>query len=333
MYRRSLKSGLKVIRVMALLLPLISGYGAQASPAQAQQFGAEERNAIDVTRRVTPAVVGIQTGSGSGSGVLIREDGVILTNAHVVEGWAQVRVSLADGSEYAGRVLGRDPSIDIAVVAIQGDNLPAAPLADSDRIEVGQFVIAIGNPLGFERTVTRGIVSGVNRALGNQLDELIQTDAAINPGNSGGPLLNSSGEVIGINTAVVNPGLATGLGFAVPINLARSVAEQLLTTGEIRRALLGIAYLEVTRELAAQLRLPVAEGLIVTRIEAGSAAAVAGIRRGDILTRINDTNLDSGGDLRRFLRQNSAGQAFQIEGFRGRQAVRYEGQLGEVVVR
>src|SRR5690606_10869685 len=128
------------------------------------------------------------------SGVLIREDGVILTNAHVVEGYSQVRVSLADGSEYPGRILGRDPTIDIAVVTIPGENLPAAPLADSDRIEVGQFVIAIGNPLGFERTVTRGIVSGLNRAL-SQLDELIQTDAAINPGNSGGPLLNSSGEV------------------------------------------------------------------------------------------------------------------------------------------
>src|SRR5690606_11375476 len=191
-------------------------------------------------------------------------------NAHVVDGLGQVRVTLADGSEYPGRVLGRDPSIDIAVVTIRGENLPAAPLADSDRIEVGQFVIAIGNPLGFERTVTRGIVSGLNRALGNQLDELIQTDAAINPGNSGGPLLNSSGEVIGINTAVVDPGLATGLGFAVPINLARSVAEQLLTTGEIRRAYLGINYAEVTRELAAQLRLPTIEGIIVTRVTAKS---------------------------------------------------------------
>jgi serine protease Do len=299
--------------------------------ATGQSLGAEERNAIDVTRRATPAVVGIQTNSGSGSGVLIREDGVILTNAHVVGTYNQVRVSLADGSEFPGHVLGRDPLIDIAVVTIPGENLPAAPLADSDRIEVGQFVIAIGNPLGFDRTVTRGIVSGLNRAL-SQLDELIQTDAAINPGNSGGPLLNSSGEVIGINTAVVNPGVATGLGFAVPINLARSVADQLLTTGRIRRALLGIEYAEISEEMADVWRLPVDEGIIVTFVQPGTPAASAGLRRGDIITRINDSDIDGGGDLRRFLRQNEPGRAMRIEGYRGTTRVLFEGRLGEAVI-
>lgn len=313
----------------ALLTALAAGLGPMT--ARAQGIGAEERNAIDVTRRATPAVVGIQTNSGSGSGVLIRQDGVILTNAHVVEGYRQVRVSLADGSEFPGRVLGSDPRLDIAVVTIPGENFPAAPLADSDRIEVGQFVIAIGNPLGFERTVTRGIVSGLNRAL-SQLDELIQTDAAINPGNSGGPLLNSSGEVIGINTAIINPTLATGLGFAVPINLARSVADQLLTTGEIRRALLGITYDEVSREIAAQWRLPVDKGLIVRFVEPGTPAATAGLRRGDIITRINDTEINKGGDYQRFLRQNRGGQTIRIEGFRGNTPFRLETRLGEAIV-
>lgn len=317
-------------RVGAVAMLALFGCAVPA-PAPAQGFSAEERNAIDVTRRATPAVVGIQTGSGSGSGVLIRQDGVILTNAHVVARSTQVRVSLADGSEYVGTVLGRDPTIDIAVVRISGQNLPAAPLGDSDDIQVGQFVIAIGNPLGFERTVTRGIVSGLNRAV-SQLDELIQTDAAINPGNSGGPLLNSSGEVIGINTATVNPGIATGLGFAVPINLARDVAEQLLATGSIRRALLGIQYDEISREMAAQLRLPVNAGLVVTRVEPGTPAAEAGLRRGDIITRMNNTNINRGGDLSRFLRQNEPGRAFRVEGYRGTERITFEGRLGENVI-
>ncbi len=306
--------------------------GAGTAAAQ-RGLSAEERTSIDVTRRATPAVVGIQTSSGAGSGVLIRGDGVIVTNAHVVGNAEQVRVSLADGSEYVGAVLGRDPSIDIAVVRIAGTNLPAAPLADSDQIEVGQSAIALGNPLGFERTVTRGIVSGLNRALGNQLDELIQTDAAINPGNSGGPLLNSSGEVIGINTAAVNPGLASGIGFAVPINLARDVAEQLLTTGVIRRAFLGIQYEEVTPEIAAQLRLPVREGIIVAFVEPGTPAQAAGLARGDIITRIDDAPITGGGDLRRFLRQKSPGEEITILVSRARQEVRLRTRLGEILAR
>lgn len=324
--------------VGVVVFGLISGcttavIATPSSTALAAQLGDDERTAIDVTRRATPAVAGIQTSTGSGSGVLIREDGVIVTNAHVVGNSAEVRVSLADGSQYPGTVLGRDRSIDIAVVRIAGRNFPAAPLADSDQIEVGQSAIAIGNPLGFERTVTRGIVSRLNRALGNQLDELIQTDAAINPGNSGGPLLNSSGQVIGINTAAVNPGIASGIGFAVPINLARDVAEQLLTTGVIRRAFLGIRYEEVTPELAAQLRLPVREGIIVVAVESGTPAAAAGLARGDIITRIQDTPISGGGDLRRLLRQRAAGDQISIVVRRDRQELTLRTRLGEILAR
>jgi serine protease Do len=309
---------------------LVGGAPAPWISAQVAPMAAEEATVIAVTRQATPAVVGIQRQGGSGSGVIIRSDGVLITNAHVVGNAQQVRVSLTDGSEFVGSVLGRDTDIDIAVVRITGQDFPAAPLADSDLLEVGQSAIAIGNPLGFERTVTRGIVSGLNRALGPTLDELIQTDAAINPGNSGGPLLNSAGQVIGINTAVIRPGLATGLGFAVPINLAADIAEQLLTTGVIRRAYLGIANQSVTPEMAQQLRLPVRQGIVVVEVGPGTPAAAAGLRRGDIITSIDDTPMTDGGDLRRFLRQRTPGATIRITGIRGQQQFTTNARLGEV---
>lgn len=299
--------------------------------AQVADLTQEERTTISVTQRATPAVVGIQTRGGSGSGVIVRADGVVITNAHVVGSAREVLVSTADGAEYRGSVLGLDREIDIAVVQIPADRLPVAPMADSDRIEVGQSAIAIGNPYGFERTVTRGIVSGLNRGLGAGLDVLIQTDAAINPGNSGGPLLNSGGEVIGINTAVIDPGISSGLGFAVPINLARDIAEQLLTTGVIRRALLGIRFQEITEQIAFQLRLPVSSGILVLQVEPGTPAASAGITRGDILTRIDSRPLQSGGDLRRFLRERRGGEQVSIDGLRGNQQFTTTVTLGTIV--
>jgi serine protease Do len=296
-------------------------------------LAADEMTIVQVTRAVTPTVVSIQRPGGTGSGVVIRGDGVIVTNAHVVGNATTVQVGLADGREYRGNVLGRDQTIDIAVVRIPATDVPAAPLADSDAIQVGQAAIAIGNPLGFERTVTSGIVSGLNRALGVQLEDLIQTDAAINPGNSGGPLLNSAGQVIGINTAIIRPGIATGLGFAVPINLARDIAEQLITTGVIRRAFLGIDYVDLTREIAAQLRVPVNEGIIVMRVEAGTPAAGAGIRRGDIITGLADTRIRSGGDLRRQIRQLRPGDVAGVTGVRAGQPFTAQVRLGQVVTR
>jgi serine protease Do len=294
---------------------------------------AQELTVVQVTRQATPAVVSVRRPGGAGSGVIIRADGVILTNAHVVGNARTVQVALADGSEHQGTVLGRDPSIDIAVIRIPVTNAPAAPLADSDLLEVGQAAIAIGNPLGFERTVTAGVVSGLNRALGRQLEDLIQTDAAINPGNSGGPLLNSAGQVIGINTAVIRPEVATGLGFAVPINLARDIAEQLIETGVIRRAFLGIQYQDVTREMAAQLRLPVTEGIIIMGVEPGTPAGQAGIRRGDIITGLADAPIRSGGDLRRAIRELRPGNVVTVAGVRAGQRFAVDVRLGEVVSR
>jgi S1-C subfamily serine protease len=284
---------------------------------------APEQAVIEVTRRVSPAVVSIFSRAGSGSGVIIRQDGVILTNAHVVGNMNEVTVGLATGEERIGRVLGRDGALDIAVVQIEAPQpLPAAVMGDSDLLQPGQVAIAIGNPAGLERTVTTGVVSALNRAIGRPgLEELIQTDAAINPGNSGGPLLDSQGRVIGINTVILQGGrqggpVLVGLGFAVPINTARDIAEQLLTTGRIVRTYLGVDYLDVSRELAQQFRLPVQEGIMLNSVGPGTPAAAAGLRPQDIIVEIAGTPIRNGGDLRRFLRAATPGQTVQIVGHR-----------------
>jgi S1-C subfamily serine protease len=267
---------------------------------------------VAVARQVSPAVVSVVRGGGSGSGVIIRADGIVLTNAHVVGSARNVQVRLADGRELAGQVLGRDPTVDIAVVRIRAQDLPTADLGDSDRLQVGETAIAIGNPLGLERTVTVGVVSAINRdPRGVELGGLIQTDAAINPGNSGGPLLDAQGRVIGINTAVLAG--TTGLGFAVPINLATNVVDQLLTTGGIRHTFLGITPIGIEPEMATQFRLPVRQGIIVTSAGAGTPAAAAGLRRGDIITAIEGTPMNTSGDLRRFLRDRRPGETIRLE--------------------
>ncbi|HEX6309431.1 MAG TPA: trypsin-like peptidase domain-containing protein [Longimicrobiales bacterium] len=282
-----------------------------------------EQTIIDVTRRISPAVVSIASRGGSGSGVVIREDGVILTNAHVVGPARAVEVRLANGDSLRGEVLGRVPDIDLAVVRVNAHNLPAAPLGDSDRLQVGQVAIAIGNPLGFERTVTTGVVSALNRTLresGVFLDELIQTDAAINPGNSGGPLLDSSGRVIGINTAVLRSTPVgqpvVGIGFAIPINLGRDIAEQLLTDGRITRAFLGIRHVGVYPELVTQFRLPARQGVLVVEVQPGTPAERAGLRQGDIITRLAGTSISNEGDLMRIIRNSRPGQTVEIAGVR-----------------
>jgi serine protease Do len=297
-----------------------------------------EQTVIEVIRRVSPAVVSISARGGSGSGVIIRQDGVILTNAHVVGTTRQVTVRLATGESLTGEVLGRDPGMDLAVVRIQArEALPTAPLGDSDQLQVGQSAIAIGNPAGLERTVTTGIVSALNRALTPQLEELIQTDAAINPGNSGGPLLDSSGRVIGINTAVLRdvprgPTLV-GIGFAVPINVGRDIAEQLLATGRIVRSYLGIRYTDVTREMAQQFRLPVQEGVILQEVVPNSPAAAAGLRPNDMITQVGTTPIRHGGDLRRVLRGTPAGATIDITGVRpGTGQFRVQARLSGVTV-
>jgi serine protease Do len=294
------------IRVVALLSVL-------AATNVIAQGTSHEAMVIRAARAITPTVVGISRGGGAGSGVIVRADGVILTNAHVVGNAARVEVQLADGRTLTGTVRGRDPQVDIAVVQIPAQRLPVAPIGDSDRLEVGQMAIAIGNPLGLERTVTTGVISAINRdPPGARIATgLIQTDAAINPGNSGGPLVDSSGRVIGVNTAML--ARATGLGFAIPINLANDIVQQVLTTGVIRRAMLGVRTGDITPEVVRYFNLPVSEGIIVRQVEPQSPAARAGIRAGDIIVAMGGQRISGNGDLRRVIRAHKPGDTISID--------------------
>ena len=326
-----MKSTLKVTAAALAVgvgLGIGQGIAGRASLLDAQPgAGVQEDVVVRVARTTTPAVVSIATSAGSGSGVFVRRDGVVLTNAHVVGRSATVTVGLQNGQHVNGRVLGRDPSLDIAVVQIPGNNFPTVPLGDSDRLVVGQQAIAIGNPLGFERTVTTGVISALNRSLAQQFDALIQTDAAINPGNSGGPLLDARGQVIGINTAIDPRG--SGLGFAVPINLANDVVRQILTTGSVRRAFLGVQFNEITPELSQQYGIPV--GVILLDVARGTPAAAAGLRREDVVTRIDDTPITTAGDLRRFLREQAPGSTVTVTVMRpGGASARVNVRLGVV---
>src|SRR5215204_2153492 len=286
---------------------------AQQSATQAS-LTTEEQNVIRVARQVTPTVVSIVVPNyGSGSGVVIRRDGMILTNAHVVGTARTVQVGLADGRKVTGTVLGRDAGLDVAVVRIPANDAPVAPLGNSDQLQVGQIAIAIGNPLGLERTVTTGVISAVNRparSLGGET--FIQTDAAISPGNSGGPLVDSRGNLVGINSAELLGQGVSGLGFAIPINTAMAMAGQVLATGRYVRPFLGIAFNDVDENLAAQFRLPVREGVIVTDVQRRSPAATGGLRPQDIITRVNDTPVAMGGDLRRVLRAMKPGDTVRL---------------------
>jgi serine protease Do len=230
-----------------------------------------------------------------GSGFLVDKSGIILTNNHVVAGADEVVVRLSDDREVRARVLGSDPPTDVAVVRLDkppGD-LQAVTLGDSDRVRVGDYVLAIGNPLGLGQTVTMGIVSAKNRMLGEKLgdvdpryEDFIQTDAAINQGNSGGPLFNFKGEVIGINSAIINPGVAMNVGFAIPINLARQISEQIRRAGKVARGYLGVGGEDFTPERAAELHVPFAPGALVNVVGRGTPAEAAGLRPNDVIVEL-----------------------------------------------
>lgn len=276
----------------------------------------DEKIHIDVFEKVHPAVVNIATTTlgmnfwleiiprqGQGSGFIIDRRGYILTNSHVVAKAQKITVTMSNGTRIPATLLGREPSFDLAVIKIPSTHVDRiATLGDSDGIRVGQKAIAIGNPFGLSHTLTTGIVSALNRGIrtedGYQIDDLIQTDAAINPGNSGGPLLNSSGEVIGINTAIFSlSGGYQGIGFAIPINIARNVATQLITSGRVVRPWLGITGITVTKGLADGLGLGVEKGVLVVEVITGSPADGAGLKGGHRQVTIGGLRLLLGGDI------------------------------------
>jgi serine protease Do len=248
-----------------------------------------------------------------GSGFIIEKAGFIVTNNHVVENADKVKVKLKNGDEFDAEVVGRDPNTDLALIKIEAKaDLPTVKIGDSDSLRVGQWVVAIGSPFGFEQTVTSGIVSAKGRVIGSgPYDDFIQTDASINPGNSGGPLINLQGEVVGINTAIIASG--QGIGFAIPINLAKGIVEQLKSSGEVTRGWLGVAIQPLSSDLGAYYGIKDGKGVLVTEVFKGDPAEQAGIRPQDIILEINGKKIGDSRDLTRTIANTPVGETVAIK--------------------
>ena len=264
---------------------------------------------------------------GQGSGVIVSSDGYIITNNHVVADALDVEVILADRRQFKGRVVATDPKTDVAVVKIQSTNLPTVAWGDSSNLAVGDFVLAIGNPLGLSRTVTFGIVSAVGRADVGVADfeDFIQTDAPINPGNSGGALVNTNGELVGINTAIASPtGGSVGVGFAIPSNMARAAMQSLIKTGRVVRGFLGASTQDVTPLLGKIFRLPDVKGAIVTDLQAKGSAEKAGLKRGDVVERFDGRDVMDSGHLRNLIAAAAIGSKHRLDIVRDGKTIQVE---------
>lgn len=317
----------RMLTALALLSGLLGGSGTMAAAPDPNVRGADGElpSLAPVVEEISPAVVNLSTRGtiearrhpfaedpmfrrffgipdepreretqSLGSGVVVDADeGLILTNHHVIENADEIKVTTHDGSDYEAEVVGSDQRTDVAVIRIDADNLKAMEMADSDRIRPGDYVIAMGNPFGLEHTVTSGIVSGLGRSLPDQSDRIqdfIQTDASINPGNSGGALATLDGKLVGINTAILSgrQGGNIGIGFAIPINLAEGIMDQILEYGEVRRGHLGVQVAPLTADVAEAMGIDRDQGALVTQITPNSAAEEAGIREGDVIIQVND---------------------------------------------
>jgi S1-C subfamily serine protease len=289
----------------------------EMQPDDSDLLDAYSRTVVGAVGRVAPAVVNIDVAqrvkarrgerevSGNGSGFVITPDGFILTNSHVVHDANTISVTLPDGRECPAKLTGDDPDTDLAVIRIDAPHLTHVRLADSESLRVGQLVIAIGNPLGFEATVTAGVISALGRSMhaqsGRLIDNIIQTDAALNPGNSGGPLVNSAGEVVGINTAMIRP--AQGICFAIASNTAKFVAGWLIKDGKIRRSYIGVGgqNVPIHRRIVRFYDLPLETGVLVVSVEKNSPAECAGVRAGDLIVAFNGQSVGSVHHLHKIL--------------------------------
>jgi len=300
------------------------GEPAAPAPSDAALLDAYSKSVSDVVEKVGPSVVrldirhGDGRRAGSGSGVIVSPDGLILTNSHVVQGAKRAEATTLDGRTLSARVLGDDPDTDLALLRVDDDvTLPAAKLGDSKHLKAGEIAIAIGNPLGFDASVTAGVVSALGRSLqaksGRMIDDVIQTDAALNPGNSGGPLVSSRGEVIGINTAMIAG--AQGICFAVAANTARFVLGEIIRHGRVRRAYLGVGAgtVAIPRRIALRLELAQATGATLTTIEQKGPAAEAGLLTGDILLAVDGAPVTGADDLVRLLDAEKIGRTIPLD--------------------
>ena len=357
-------------RMSRLLHPFTSAGRLWSAPetARGAGFSTDEMNNIDIYKTARLATVNITSivyqqdwffqvypAQGTGSGFILNDEGQILTNNHVVRGTAELNVTLSDHKKYKAKVLGTDPRNDLALIQIKANRkLPSLHLGESDNLQVGQKVLAIGNPFGFEGTLTTGVVSSLGRSLssgeGPPLEDMIQTDAAINPGNSGGPLLDSHGNVIGINTAIYGQSAgeggqagSIGIGFAMPINRAKAMLDEFRSRGHISRPVLGVRSVMVQGDIAEALGLPAQGGLLIQAVESGSAADEAGLKGpnrrvivgnyplgigGDLIVAVDGKPIDKQDDVQRALTRKRAGDPMVLTLFRNGRTQKVTVKLG-----
>ncbi|MFO1518362.1 MAG: DegQ family serine endoprotease [bacterium] len=341
----------------------VDGPLASSAPLSSKTTVSGLPNLVDMVKHVKPAVVNISTThvvrmrpvmrsyrdpfddfygrnfgapqeysqNSLGSGVIINRDGTILTNNHVVQNADEIVVKLSDGRKFSAKVVGNDPKTDIAVIKVAGGagDFPTAPLGDSDRLDVGEWVLAVGNPFGLGQTVTAGIVSAKGRVIGaGPYDDFIQTDASINPGNSGGPLFNLNGEVVGINTAIIASG--QGIGFAIPINITKNLVPQLISNGRVSRGYLGVGIQDVTSDLAKSFGLSSENGALIANVYPGGPAEKAGIQAGDVVLAFNGKTLQNPHDLPLWISQTPVGSNVSLDVVRKGERKTYTVEVGEL---